>query len=149
MAEHPWERIARTQRAAAGLFVDAVGRLVDMGRAGVPKPDELVREVAAMAAALGDLAGSTAKPLEAFLASQRQLAETMGAFAVLQRQMADLVEVAAANHAAIVEALELMSSPVVGVAQRLRGTDSSAEADAAADPPLSPPRRSGRSRRPS
>ena len=129
MAEYPWERIARTQRAAAGLFADAVSRLVDMGKTGVTRPDELVRDVGAMASALGELAGSTAKPLEAFLAGQRQLAETMSAFAVLQRQVADLVEVAAANHAAIVEALEMMTGPVVGVAQRLRGSDDPSAAD--------------------
>jgi hypothetical protein len=40
--------------------------------------------------------------------------------AVLQRQLADVLETAAANHAAIVEALELMANPVIGVAQRLR-----------------------------
>jgi hypothetical protein len=130
MAEYPWERIARTQRAAAGLFADAVSRLVDMGKTGVTRPDELVREVGSMATALGELAGSTARPLEALLTSQRQLAETMSAFAVLQRQLADLVETAAANHAAIVEALEMMSGPVVGVAQRLRGAEA---ADDAAD----------------
>jgi hypothetical protein len=100
-----------------------------LGKTGVTKPDELVSDVVAMATALGDLAGSTAKPLEAFLAGQRQLAETMSAFAVLQRQVADLVEVAAANHAAIVEALELMTSPVTGVAQRLRGSDESDDSD--------------------
>src|SRR5215210_5060860 len=111
MAENPLDKIARTQRAAAGLFVDTVSRLVDMGKAGVTRPDEVVREVGAMAAAIGELAGSTAKPLEAFLVSQRQLADTMGAFAVLQRQLADVLETAAANHAAIVEALELMANP--------------------------------------
>jgi len=130
MADYPWDRITRTQRAAAGLFADAVSRLVDMGKTGVTKPDELVRDVGAMATALGDLAGSTAKPLEAFLDSQRRLAETMSAFAVLQRQVADLVEVAAANHAAIVEALEMMTSPVIGVAQRLRGSETDAGDDA-------------------
>lgn len=120
MPENPWEMLARSQRAAAGLFADTVGRMVEMGRTGVTRPDEVLREVAAMASALGDLAGSTAKPLEAFLTSQRQLAETMSAFAALQRQLADVLDTAAANHAAIVQALELMTNPVVGVAQRLR-----------------------------
>jgi hypothetical protein len=76
-----------------------------------------------MAGAMGDLAGSTAKPLEFLVNSQRQLAETMAAFAVLQRQMAEIVESAAANHAAIVQALELMSNPVIGVAQKLRSEE--------------------------
>jgi hypothetical protein len=121
MADNAWDRIAGSQRAAAGLFTDTVAKLVEMGKAGVTRPEELLSEVAAMAAAIGELAGSTARPLEMFLESQRQLAETMTAFAVLQRQLADLLDKAAASQVAVVEALELMTNPMVGVAQRLRG----------------------------
>jgi hypothetical protein len=120
MAEHPWEKLARSQRAAVGLLGDAVGRLVEMGRTGVTRPEEAVREVVALATALGEVASSTARPLEAFLTSQRQLAEAMSAFAALQRQLADVVDTAAANQLAVIEALELMTSPVTGVAHRLR-----------------------------
>lgn len=123
MPEIPWEMLARSQRAAIGLFTEAMTSVVEMGKAGVTRPDDVLAQVSAMAAAMGDLAGSTAKPLEVFVASQRQLAETMAAFAVLQRQMAELVESAAASHAAMVQALELMSNPVLGVAQRLRSED--------------------------
>ena len=130
MADNPWDKITRTQRAAVGLFGDAVSRLVEMGKTGVTRPEEMVHEMAAMAAALGELAGSTARPLEAFLRSQRQLAEAMAAVAVLQRQLAEVLETAAANHAAMVEALEMMTSPVVGVASRLRREDAG---DAAQD----------------
>ena len=123
MPENPWEMIARSQRAAVGLFADTMSTVVEMGRAGVSRPEEVLAQVSAMAAAMGDLAGSTAKPLEFFLNSQRQLAETMEAFAVLQRQMAEVVESAAASHAAIVQALEMMSNPVIGVAHRLRSEE--------------------------
>ena len=94
--------------------------LVDMGKAGVTRPEEVLEQVSALAAAMGDLAGSTARPLEFLLESQRQLAETMSAFAVLQRQLADVMETAATNHAAIVQALEPMSNPFISVAQRVR-----------------------------
>ena len=120
MPDNPWEMIARSQRAAVGLFAETMSTVVEMGRAGVTRPEEVLSQVSAMAAAMGDLAGSTARPLEIFLESQRQLAETMAAFAVLQRQLAEVVESAATNHAAIVQALELMSNPVIGVAQKLR-----------------------------
>ena len=124
MADNAWDRITRSQRAAAGLFTDTVTKLVEMGKAGVTRrPDELLSDVAAMAGAIGELAGSTARPLEMFLDSQRQLAETMTAFAVLQRQLADLLDRAAANQVAVVEALELMANPMLGVAHRLRGND--------------------------
>lgn len=120
MPDIPWDRISKSQRAAVGMFTGSVGKLVDMGKTGVTRPDELLREVTAMASAIGDLASASARPLEYFISSQKQLAESMAAFAVLQRQMAEVVEGVAASHAAVVEALELMSSPVLGAASRLR-----------------------------
>jgi hypothetical protein len=119
----PWEMISKSQRAAVGMFTGSVSKLVDMGKAGVTRPDELLHEVTAMASAIGDLASSTARPLEFFVNSQKQLAESMAAFAVLQRQTADVVEQVAASHAAVVDALELLSSPVIGVAHRLRAEE--------------------------
>ena len=127
MPEHAWERIARSQRAAANLLAETLNGIVEMGRTGVTHPDEVVKQVGAIAAALGDLAGSTVQPLEMFLTSQRQLAETMQAYAALQRQLADVLDTAAANHAAIVQALELMTSPMTAVAHRLRGADGAAD----------------------
>ena len=123
MPDIPWEMISKSQRAAVGMFTGSVSKLVDMGKAGVTRPDELLHEVTAMASAIGDLASSTARPLEFFLNSQKQLAESMAAFAVLQRQTADVVEQVAASHAAVVDALELLSNPVIGVAHKLRADE--------------------------
>ena len=120
MPDIPWDMISKSQRAAVGVFTGSVSKLVDMGKTGVTRPEELLREVAAMASAVGDLASLTARPLELFVSSQKQLAESMAAFAVLQRQMAEVVEQVAVSHAAVVDALELLSNPVVGVAHRLR-----------------------------
>lgn len=140
MPELPWDKIARSQRAAAGLLADTVASLVDMGKAGVTRPEEVLEQVSALAAAMGDLAGSTARPLEFLLESQRQLAETMSAFAVLQRQLADVMETAATNHAAIVQALELMSNPFISVAQRVRSDKE--PSDPTPEGPTKPRRRS-------
>jgi ABC-type transporter Mla subunit MlaD len=123
VAEHPWDRIARTQRAAAARLVETLGGVVELGRTGITHPDEAMRQVSSFAAAVADFAGSSAQPLEMFLTSQRQLAETMKAYAALQRQLADVLDTAAANHVAIVQALELMTSPMTAVAHRLRGED--------------------------
>ena len=122
MPDKPWDMIARSQRAAVGLLADTVSTMVEMGKTGVTKPEEVLREVTALASAVGDLAASTARPLEFFLDSQRQLAETMSAFAVLQRQLADVMETAAANQASVVQALEMMTAPVITVAHRIRAT---------------------------
>ncbi len=123
MPDTRWDLISKSQRAAVGMFTGSVSKLVDMGKAGVTRPEELLHEVTAMASAIGDLASSTARPLEFFVKSQKQLAESMAAFAVLQRQMADTVEQVAASHAAVVDALELLSNPVLGVAQKLRAEE--------------------------
>jgi hypothetical protein len=133
MVDTPWDMISKSQRAAVGMFTGSVAKLVDMGKTGVTRPEELVREVTAMASAIGDLASTTARPLEFFVASQKQLAESMAAFAVLQRQLADTVEQVAASHAAVVEALELLSNPVIGVAQKLRAEDKRAAGKGAAE----------------
>ena len=122
MPDNPWELLARSQRAAVGLVADSVATMVEMGKAGATKPEDVLHQVTTLASAVGDLAGATARPLEVFLESQRQLAETMAAFAVLQRQLADVMDTAASNHAAIVQALEMMTAPVVTVAQRVRST---------------------------
>ena len=79
MPDIPWDVLNKSQRAAVGMFTGSVGKLVEMGRTGVTRPEELLREVTAMASAIGDLASSTARPLEFFIASQRQLAESMAA----------------------------------------------------------------------
>lgn len=141
MPELPWDKIARSQRAAAGLLADTMASLVEMGRAGITRPEEVLEQVSALAAAVGDLAGSTARPLEFLLESQRQLAETMSAFAVLQRQLADVMETAASNHAAIVQALELMSNPVIGVAQRVRSDKESSDTQSRKSRTSAKPRR--------
>lgn len=130
MTESPWERIARSQRAAAARLVETLGGIVELGRTGVTRPDEALRQVTSFASALAEVAGSTAQPLEMFLSSQRQLAETMRAYAVLQRQLADVLDTAAANHAAIVQAVELMASPVTAVAHRLRGENDGSDRSA-------------------
>jgi hypothetical protein len=122
MPDNPWDVITRSQRAAVGLVGDTVSALVEMGRTGVTKPEEVLTQVTALATAVGDLAASTVRPLEFLLESQRQLAETMSAFAALQRQLADVMETAATNHAAVVQALEMMAAPVVTVAERARTT---------------------------
>jgi hypothetical protein len=140
MADIPWETITRSQRAAVGLLADTVSSLVEMGKTGVTHPEEVLTQVTSMVSALGDLAGSTARPLEYFLESQRQLAETMSAFAVLQRQLADVMETAATNHAAIVQALEMMTSPVIAVAQRVRATAEDDEKTEDAEGPRHRPR---------
>lgn len=120
MPDNPWELLARSQRAAVGLVADSVATMVEMGKAGATKPEDVLNQVTTLASAVGDLAGATARPLEVFLESQRQLADTMAAFAVLQRQLADVMDTAASNHAAIVQALEMMSAPVMTVAHRMR-----------------------------
>lgn len=136
----PLDLMLQSQRAAIGFFTDAARAVVDASVAGVTQPDELVRQVTALLTATRDLAASTTEPMEAFVASQRQLAETMAAYALLQRQLAELVEQAATSHAAIVRALEGLTSPVHAVSAMLRtdgplaATVKDAAKDAAKDP---------------
>ena len=68
MPELPWDKIARSQRAAAGLLADTVASLVDMGKAGVTRPEEVLEQVSALAAAMppaSDAGGLAAPDLPA------------------------------------------------------------------------------------
>jgi hypothetical protein len=134
MPDLPWDAIIRSQRAAVGLLSDTVSTLVEMGRTGVTRPEQVLSEVTALVSAMRDLAGSTARPLEFFVESQQQLAETMEAFAVLQRQLADVMERAAANQAQVVQALELMTSPVLAMAHRVRPHETPGDEDPPPEP---------------
>jgi hypothetical protein len=123
MAERPnaLERLLSSQRAALGIFTERLESLAStLAHTGVTSPDEALRQMAAVVRAAGDLAASTARPMEMFLETQRQLAVTMASYAELQRQLADVLSVLAENQAAVVDALEGLANPFLGVAESLR-----------------------------
>ncbi len=117
----PLERLLSSQRAAVGILTERLEALATtISRTGVSSPEEALRQVAAVVRAAGDLAASTARPMEMFLDTQRQLATTMRSYAELQRQLADVLAVLADNQAAVVDALEGLANPVLGLAESLR-----------------------------
>ena len=62
MPDIPWEMISKSQRAAVGMFTGSVSKLVDMGKTGVTRPDELLHEVTAMASAMSSLVRYASAP---------------------------------------------------------------------------------------
>lgn len=79
---------------------------------GVPDPAEALRSTVDMVSALGDLAASTAVPLQNLLASQRNLANAMQSFADLQQELGQVVGQIAASHNAVLDALEGLAWPI-------------------------------------
>jgi hypothetical protein len=123
---NPLERLLGSQRAALRAFTDRLEALAGtMAPHGLTSPDEALRQLAAAIRAAGDLAASTARPMEMFLETQRQLAITMRSYAELQRQLADVLAVLADNQAAVVDALEGLANPVLGLAESLRSRPAS------------------------
>ena len=86
----PWHAIAASQQRALRLVNDTFTGVVRMGRAGITQPEEAIARLTALVAAVGDLAASSTKPMEALLTNQRNIANTMTAFAQLQRDLADV-----------------------------------------------------------
>lgn len=116
----PLEALSRSQRAAMGLVGEAFDGVVRASRTGFSEPQEALNRIVSLIAAIGDLAASTSKPLEALLANQRSLANAMASFAQLQADMAEVLAQVAASHAAVVDALELLASPALTVTEMIR-----------------------------
>ena len=119
----PWQMLTASQKKALGLVSDTFEGVVRAGRAGaagITHPEETLERVTELIAAVGDLAASSTRPMEALLTSQRNLANAMTSFAALQLEMAEVVGKLAANHTAVVDALETLASPVLGVSEMIR-----------------------------
>ncbi|MDP3891518.1 hypothetical protein [Nocardioides sp.] len=123
MVDNPIELLTRSQRAALDLASDTFTTLLKAGRAGVGHPDEVLHQVTALLGAVGDLAGSTAQPLQDFVTRQRELADTMAGLAQMHADMAELVSAVAQRHADVVEAMERLSAPVLGLVTRTAAED--------------------------
>lgn len=119
----PIQALSASQRKALGLVTEAFEQMARAGRAGITQPDEALRRMTALVSAVGDLAASTTKPVEALLANQRSLANAMQAFATLQAEMAEVLGTVAASHAAVVDALETLATPALTVSDLIRSEE--------------------------
>ena len=116
----PWQTITASQQRALRLVNDTFTGVVRMGRAGITQPEEAIARLTALVAAVGDLAASSTKPIEALLTNQRNIADTMTAFAQLQRDLADVVDDLAGYHTAVLDAMEKLAHPAIGVSELIR-----------------------------
>jgi hypothetical protein len=116
----PWQLLSSSQKKAMGLVTEAFEGVVKLGRDTVTQPEETLHRLTALVAAVGDLAASSTKPMEALLASQRNLANAMTSFAQLQKEMAEVVDRLAASHNAVVDAMEKLAGPALTVSELIR-----------------------------
>lgn len=116
----PLAMLSASQKKALGLVNEAFDNVVKVGKAGVSQPEEALARITTLIAAVGDLAASSTKPVEAMLASQRNLANAMTAFAALQKEMAEVVERLAQNHVTLVDAMDKLASPALGISELIR-----------------------------
>ncbi|RJS46839.1 hypothetical protein [Nocardioides cavernaquae] len=120
MADLPFDPIAllnKSQKIALGVAGEAFDALIGVGKTAV-QPEEAIRQLSALVAAVGDLAAASVNPLQDFIAKQREIADTMANLATVQADLAGLVETLAHRHAAIVESLENITAPVFGLVAR-------------------------------
>ena len=120
MADLSFDPIAllnKSQRIALSVAGEAFDALIGVGKTAV-QPEEAIRQLSTLVAAVGDLAAATVNPLQDFIAKQREIADTMANLATVQADLAVLVETLAHRHAAIVESLENLTAPVFGLVSR-------------------------------
>jgi len=102
-------------RGPAGAFAgDAFDALLAVGRTAA-QPEEAVRQLSTLVAAVGDLASASVQPLQEVIVHQREVADTMAGLAHAQAELAQLIDTLATKHAAFVESLEALSAPFFGL----------------------------------
>lgn len=117
MAQSPLDPFAlldKSQRLALKVVDETATALLGLGRTAT-NPEEAIRQITALIGAVGDLASATAQPLQDFITRQRELADMMATLASAQADLAQVVESIAEKHAAIVESLETVTAPVLGL----------------------------------
>lgn len=120
MADHPLDPFAllsKSQKLALDATTGAFDALLAVGRTAA-QPDEAVRQISALANAVGDLASASVQPLQDFVVRQREIADTLATLASVQADLAGLVESLAHRHAAVVQSLETLTAPVFGLVVR-------------------------------
>lgn len=122
MVENPIDLLIKSQQAALKLAGDTLRTVTNAAVTGVTAPEELVRQVgdlaaavASMAGAITGLAGATAQPLQDFIVRQRELADTVATLAEVQSDLAGVVATLAERHADAVTALERVTAPVFAI----------------------------------
>lgn len=118
----PFGLLTMSQKLALDATTGAFDALMAVGRTAA-QPDEAVRQFAALANAVGDLASASVQPLQDFVTRQREIADTMAKLASVQADLAVLVESLAHRHAAVVESLESLTAPVFGLVAREQADD--------------------------
>lgn len=113
----PFALLDKSQRVALDVAGDAFNALKAVGRTAT-QPDEAVRQLSTLVAAVGDLASASVKPMQDMIVRQRELADTLATLTKAQSELAQLVESLAARHAAFVESLEAATAPVFGLVVR-------------------------------
>jgi hypothetical protein len=110
----PFALLNKSQKMALGVAGDAFDALLAVGRTAT-QPEEAVRQLSTLVAAVGDLASASVQPLQDVIVRQREVAETMASLATAQSELAQIIESLAQKHAAFVESLESLSAPFFGL----------------------------------
>jgi len=116
----PIQALTEAQRRATELAAEAFNSARRAGVAAVTQPEDAYQRILTLIGAIGDLAASSTKPIEAVIANQRTLSSAMSNFAALQADMAEVVGQLAASHAAVLDALEALAGPALVVSDLIR-----------------------------
>lgn len=122
----PFALLSKSQKLAVDAATGALDALVTIGKTAA-QPDEAVRQISALANAVGDLASASVQPLQDFVVKQREIADTMASLASVQADLAALVESLAHRHAAVVQSLENLTAPVFSLVIREPGATPAGE----------------------
>lgn len=116
----PIQALTEAQRRATELAAEALGNIRRASTAAITQPEDAYQRILTLLSAVGDLAASSTKPIEAVIANQRTLSSAMANFAALQADMAEVLGQVAASHAAVLDAMEALAGPALVVSDLIR-----------------------------
>lgn len=116
----PIQALTDAQRKATELAAEAINSARRAGAAAITQPEDAYQRMMTLIGAIGDLAASSTKPIEAVIANQRTLSSAMANFAALQADLAEVVGQLAASHAAVLDAMEALAGPALVVSDLIR-----------------------------
>jgi hypothetical protein len=120
MTDNPMDELWKAQREMSQRIVDAWRQFVPTAAEASGRPELPLEQMRVLMQAMAELAASSAEPLRALLAAQREMSERLARWAQLQRDLAEEVDALSEQLGMMVEIVEAWAQPMLNLTARLK-----------------------------
>lgn len=123
MTDNPMDELWKAQREMSQRIVDAWRQFAPTTADASGPPEMPLEQMRVLMLAMAELASSSAEPLRALLAAQREMSERLAHWARLQRDLAEEVDAMSEQLGMMVEIVEAWAQPMLNLSARVKGGD--------------------------